>query len=98
MVTIGMNYEVLAGKEEIFEKAFAKVLATLEDVEGHESSRLLRDVHRERSYAIHSIWSSEERFQVFVASDQFAKVTDWGKEQVLASRPEHVVYRTDEGG
>jgi len=97
MVTIGMNYEVLEGKEEIFEKAFAKTLATLQEAPGHEASRLYRDVFQERSYAIHSTWSSEERFREFIASDQFAKITDWGKEQVLASRPEHVVYRMDEG-
>ena len=49
MVTIGMNYEILQGKEEIFEKAFARVLGSLEGVAGHESSRLYRDVLRQRS-------------------------------------------------
>ena len=96
MVTIGMNYEVLEGKEEVFEKAFARVLASLAGATGHESSRLYRDVQRQRSYAIHSTWSDEERFQAFIASEQFAKVTDWGKEQILAARPEHVVYRTED--
>jgi heme-degrading monooxygenase HmoA len=96
MVTIGMNYEVLKGKEEVFEKAFARIISTLEGVDGHESSRLLRDVHQARNYAIHSRWSDEESFKAFVASEQFAKVTDWGKEQVLASRPDHVVYRTED--
>ena len=96
MVTIGMNYEVLEGKEEVFEKAFARVLTSLEGAAGHESSRLYRDVQRQRSYAIHSTWSDEERFQAFIASEQFAKVTDWGKEQILAARPEHVVYRTED--
>lgn len=96
MVTIGMNYEVLEGKEEVFEKAFAHVLATLEGAAGHESSRLFRDVHQARNYAIHSVWSNEESFRAFVASEQFAKVTDWGKEQVLASRPQHVVYKTED--
>ena len=96
MVTIGMNYEVLEGKEEIFEKAFARVVGSLESAAGHESSRLYRDVLRQRSYAIHSIWSDEEKFQAFIASEQFAKVTNWGEEQILAARPEHVVYRTEE--
>ncbi len=96
MVTIGMNYEVLEGKGEVFEKAFAKVIASLENAEGHESSRLYRDVHQERSYAIHSQWSNEASFRAFIASEQFAKVTDWGKEQVLAGRPEHVVYRSED--
>jgi heme-degrading monooxygenase HmoA len=57
---------------------------------------LYRDVHQERSYAIHSQWSNEESFRAFIASEQFAKVTDWGKEQVLAGRPEHVVYRSED--
>ena len=46
MVTIGMNYVVLEGKEEVFEKAFAHVLTRLEGADGHESSRLLRDVQK----------------------------------------------------
>ena len=95
MVTIGMNYEVLEGKEEVFEKAFAHVLARLEGADGHESSRLLRDVHQVRYYAIHSRWSDEKSFRAFVASEEFAKVTNWGKEQILAARPEHIVYRTE---
>ena len=96
MVTIGMNYEVLAGKEEAFEKAFERIKASLENAEGHESSRLYRDVHQERSYAIHSKWSNEESFRAFISSEQFAKVTDWGAEQILATRPEHVVYRSED--
>ena len=94
MVTIGMNYEVLAGKEEVFEKAFAHVLTRLEGADGHESSRLLRDVHQVRYYAIHSRWSDDKRFRTFVASKEFSKVTNWRKEQILASHPEHIVYRT----
>ena len=43
-----------------------------------------------------SQWSNEESFRAFIASEQFAKVTDWGKEQVLAGRPEHVVYRSED--
>ena len=30
MVAIEMNYEVIEGKEEIFEKVFARILASLE--------------------------------------------------------------------
>ena len=96
MVTIGMNYEVLEGKEEVFEKAFAHVISTLEGAAGHDSSRLFRDVHQPRNYAIHSTWSDEESFRSFIASEEFAKVTNWGKEQILASRPEHVVYRVED--
>ena len=96
MITIGMNYEVLEGKEEVFEKAFSRVLDAIKEAAGHRGSRLLCDVHAERSYVIMSEWDSEEGFNDFIASPQFARVGDWGKEQVLAARPRHVVYRGDE--
>lgn len=96
MITIGMNYEVLEGKEEIFEKAFSRVLGALNEADGHQKSRLLCDVHAPRSYVIMSEWTSEEGFNNFLSSPQFARVVDWGKEQILAARPHHVVYRGDE--
>jgi heme-degrading monooxygenase HmoA len=96
MITIGMNYEVLEGKEEIFEKAFSRVLGALKDAEGHQTSRLLCDVHARRNYVIMSEWVSEEGFNNFISSPQFTRVVDWGKEQILAARPRHVVYRGDE--
>ncbi len=96
MITIGMYYEVLEGKEQVFEKAFASVLSALEGAEAHRASRLLRDVFAERSYVIMSEWASEDDFNQFVASPEFVRVVNWGKEQVLATRPQHVVYRGDE--
>ena len=96
MVTIGMNYEVLEGREEVFERAFAKVLEALETTAGHLTSHLYRDVNAERSYLIISDWSSREAFATFIASEQFARVTNWGQEQVLAGRPRHQVYESEE--
>ncbi len=96
MVTIGMNYEVLEGKEVVFEKAFASVISALNEADGHRVSRLLCDVHNKRSYVILSEWNDEEAFGTFIASPEFARVTNWGKEQILAGRPSHVVYRGDE--
>jgi heme-degrading monooxygenase HmoA len=96
MVTIGMYYEVLEGKEEVFEKAFASVLGALQEADAHRSSRLLRDVFSERSYVIMSEWASEADFNDFIASEAFARVVNWGKEQVLSARPQHVTYRGDE--
>jgi heme-degrading monooxygenase HmoA len=96
MVTIGMNYEVLEGKEEIFEKSFTHVLGALKEAEGHEASRLLCDVHTKRNYVILSEWNNEEKFNEFLSSPEFARVVNWGKEQVLSARPSHVVYRGDE--
>ena len=93
MITVGMNYRVLPGKGEVFEKAFDAVLKAMRDMEGHEESHLYRDVHDPQSYLIHSEWTSEEAFNAFIRSDKFAKVVTWGKEQVLEGRPQHQIYR-----
>lgn len=93
MVTIGMNYKVIPGKNETFEKAFAAVLEAMQEMEGHDESHLYRDVADEGSYLIVSDWSSEEAFDAFIRSEQFARVANWGKENILAGRPSHTVYR-----
>ncbi len=93
MITVGMNYNVLQGKEVQFEKVFANVLQSLATTEGHENSALYKDVHDVQSYLIVSEWSSEDAFRSFIQSDQFKKVTDWGAEQILSGRPVHTVYR-----
>ena len=93
MVTIGMNYKVLPGKGETFEKAFASVLTVMAQIEGHSESHLFRDVFDEGHYLIVSTWSSEQDFDAFIASDRFAKVVTWGEENVLAGRPVHTTYR-----
>lgn len=92
MVTIGMNYKVLEGKEQVFERAFSGVLKAMESIAGHSRTRLYRDVHDARAYLIVSEWSDKSAFDSFVRSEAFAKVTNWGKEQVLADRPRHQVY------
>ncbi len=94
MVTVGMNYEVLAGKEEIFERAFEAVLEAMRSDQGHAMSRLYREFKAERSYLILSWWTDRAAFDRFVASEAFAKVTNWGKEQILAARPKHEVFES----
>ena len=94
MVTIGMNYQVLAGKEQIFEDACAKVVSTMETIEGHDRSEIYKSISSPGSaYLIVSRWQSEAAFNEFVASDAFKKVTSWGKQNILASRPSHTTYR-----
>ena len=93
MITVGMNYQVLPGREGQFEKVFANVLQSLETTEGHAKSALYKDVHDVHSYLIVSEWSSEDAFRSFIQSDQFKKVVNWGAEQVLRDRPVHTVYR-----
>lgn|GEM_PF-333555 len=92
MVTIGMNYNVLEGKAEVFERAFSSVLEAMTGIEGHSDSHLYRDVADEFNYLIVSEWSDEQAFSDFIKSDEFAKVTNWGKEQILAGPPKHQVY------
>ena len=94
MVTVGMNYQVLPGKEEVFENAFSQVLKVMSEDEGHENSHLYKDVKDPNSYLIVSEWGDEEAFNAFVRSEKFGKVTNWGKEQILAGRPKHQVYRS----
>ena len=93
MVTIGMNYSVLEGKEKVFEDACARVIETMGGMDGHSESRLFKEVGAEkRLYLIVSVWSSEEAFRTFIASDAFKKVTNWGAQNILAGRPSHTVY------
>jgi heme-degrading monooxygenase HmoA len=93
MVTVGMNYHVIEGKQQEFEAKFAAVLQALRTAEGHTDSTLWRDVADDASYLITSEWSDEQAFTSFIRSDAFRQVTDWGKEQILSGRPQHKVYR-----
>jgi len=94
LVTIGMNYSVIPGKEQIFEDACAKVVDTMQGIDGHGASTIYRAIGNEDpDYLIVSRWESEDAFEEFVSSDAFKKVTDWGKENILRGRPTHTTYR-----
>jgi len=94
MVTIGMNYRVLEGKEQVFEDAFQRVLEVMAEMDGHAESHLYREVGKDsRDYLIVSRWSGEESFRAFIRSDRFAKVTNWGSEHILAGPPSHTTYQ-----
>ena len=96
MVTIGMNYSVIPGKEQIFEDACAKVVETMGGIDGHEKSSLYREVgDGNPSYLIVSAWQDEQAFKDFIASDAFKKVTNWGALNILAGRPQHTTYQHD---
>ena len=92
MVTIGMNYEVLPGKEPVFERAFQQVLNAMQGMPGHTRSYLYHEVGKANSYLILSEWNDKAGFDAFVQSEAFARVTNWGKEQILAGRPRHQVF------
>jgi len=93
MITVGMNYHVLPGKQQDFEGKFAAVIDSLRAAAGHTSSSLWKDVADDASYLITSEWSDEQAFQDFIRSEAFRSVTNWGKEQILSDRPKHKVYK-----
>ena len=93
MITIGMNYKVLLGKEDNFERMFNNVLNSLKTVTGHGKSALYKDVNDLQSYLIVSEWDSEEAFNTFIQSEKFRGVVDWGQTNILAGRPVHTVYK-----
>lgn len=93
MVTVGMNYHVIEGKQQEFETKFAAVLAALNAAPGHTRSTLWKDVADGASYLITSEWSDEQAFASFIQSQAFRDVTSWGKEQILSGRPQHKVYK-----
>ena len=96
MVTIGMNYFVIPGKEKIFEDACAKVIETMGGISGHDASSLYREVgDGDPVYLIVSRWQDEQAFKDFIASDAFKKVTNWGKLNILSGRPTHTTYQHD---
>lgn len=93
MITVGMNYHVLPGKQVDFEGKFAAVITALKAAPGHTNSTLWKDVADDASYLITSEWSDEEAFKGFISSQAFRDVTNWGKEQILSGRPQHKVYK-----
>lgn len=94
MITVGMNYHVIEGKQADFEEKFAAVIGALNAAEGHESSTLWKDVADGASYLITSEWTDEKAFSEFIQSSAFRDVTNWGKEQILSGRPQHKIYKS----
>jgi heme-degrading monooxygenase HmoA len=95
MTTIGMHYDVIAGKEEEFERGFLNVLDYLKGVAGHVESRMFEDVRTVGSYVILSEWQTRDAFQAFLKSDAFKQVTAWGKADILRGRPTHKMYTNE---
>ena len=93
MITVGMNYHVIAGKEQEFETKFAAVIDVLRAADGHSRSTLWQDVKDRGSYLITSEWSDEQAFRDFIHSATFREVTNWGKEEILSDRPRHKIYK-----
>lgn len=93
MITVGMNYNVIDGKQDDFENKFRAVMGALEGADGHAESHLYKDVDDGCSYLIVSEWNDQSAFTEFIRSEAFKAVTNWGKEQILSDRPRHKVYQ-----
>ncbi len=87
-----MHYDVIAGKEEEFEKGFLGVLALIKTLPGHVESHMYEDIQSKGSYVILSDWENKESFEKFIHSDEFKKAVAWGKAEILRGRPRHKVY------
>lgn len=92
MITVGMNYKIIPGKDDEFIAVFRKVIGVMTDMPGHTMTHLYRDVDSQHDYLIVSQWSDRAAFDTFIASDRFKNVANWGKTNVLAGRPIHQVY------
>lgn len=92
MVTVGMNYQVLPGKNQAFEDVFKAVIEAMKSMPGHTRTNLYRDVFDPQRYLIVSDWNNRAAFDDFLRSEQFRKVANWGKEQILAGRPTHEYF------
>ncbi|HUB25174.1 MAG TPA: antibiotic biosynthesis monooxygenase [Tepidisphaeraceae bacterium] len=92
MTTIGMHYDVIPGKEKLFEDRFLAVLEIIKSLPGHVESHLYEDIQSAGSYLILSRWEKLENFQSFIHSEAFAKTVAWGKAEILRDRPRHKVY------
>src|SRR4029453_19201139 len=96
MGTIGMNYEVIEGKEGAFEKKFALVTDALRALPGHLRTDLYQRVADRRMYLVVSEWETRVAFEAFIGSSEFQKTTAWGMSGFFAGRPHHRVYETSE--
>jgi heme-degrading monooxygenase HmoA len=92
MITIGMNYDVIPGKESQFISAFDGVVNALAKADGHEESKLYCEQKHPNKFLIISQWKDQDAFQAFITSDAFRQVTNWGATEILAGRPTHKVY------
>ena len=66
LTTVGMQYEVISGKEEEFERGFIGVIEVLKTLPGHIESHMYEDVQSVGSYVILSSWENKESFDAFM--------------------------------
>ncbi len=78
MITVGMNYHVIPGKQKDFEDKFAAVMGALNAAAGHTSSTLWKDVADDASS-----WSDEQALRSHSKSLRDVTI---GAEEQMAGR------------
>lgn len=96
MVTVGMYYDVIPEKSDLFTSKFREVIALMQTIAGHKLTYLYQRVDEPDSFAIISEWDDREAFLAFISSETFRSVTSWGREQVLRNPPRHKIYPKSE--
>ena len=91
MLTVGLYYDVVPGKESIFENLFGEVIDTIKTMNGYVSAILYKRVDKPNSYLIYSEWKDMESFEQFIKSREFSDVKEEGP-QLLIDRPYHRIY------
>lgn len=91
MLTVGLYYDVVPGKEKEFEDYFKVVEVQLTKVEGYVSALLYKRVDVPNSYLIYSEWKDKDTFDSFIRSREFSGAKEGGS-SMLMGRPSHRVY------
>ena len=91
MLTVGLYYDVVPGKEKEFELYFDEVKAQIEKVDGFMSVLLYQRVDKPGSYLIYSEWRDKDSFDAFIKSKEFSGAKSGGS-QMLVGRPYHKIY------
>ncbi len=91
MLTVGLYYDVVPGKEGDFEKYFGAVVEAIRQKEGFVSAFLYRRVDKPGSYLIYSEWKDRDSFEKFIKSRDFSGAKEGGSD-MLSGRPYHRIY------
>ena len=91
MITVGMSYRVIPGKEETFKKAFPRLHEIMKKMPGHLKTRLYFEIGDEESFLVATAWESLDAYHAFIRSPEYDEIT-LGREKVLAERPHHGIY------
>ncbi len=91
MLTVGLYYDVVQGKEKDFEDYFNLVVAEIKKKDGFVSALLYKRVDKPDSYLIYSEWRDRESFEAFIKSREFSGAKSGGSD-ILAGRPSHKIY------